>query len=89
MSDAVFDKFVDALRRDPAFAECAQSIADWIGRLDDHVDSSPDCAAFYEAMRYVISRPDRLLREKVNKIDELLARRGRQEGKIREIVGWR
>jgi hypothetical protein len=40
-------------------------------------------------MRYVISRPDRLLREKVDKIDELLARRGEQRGKIREIVGWR
>jgi hypothetical protein len=88
MGDPVFDRFIAALRADPAFAECAQSIADWIGRLDDHVDSSPDCAAFYEAMRYVISRPDRLLREKVDKLFELLARRGRQEGRIADLVGW-
>jgi hypothetical protein len=88
MSDPVFDKFVTALRRDPAFAASAQPIADWIARLDDHVDTSPDCAGFYEVVRYIITRPDRLLREKVDKIDELLAKRGVQRGKISEIVGW-
>jgi hypothetical protein len=32
MSDAVFNRFIEALRADPAFAECAQSIA--IGSAD-------------------------------------------------------
>ena len=86
---AVVDRFVAELRADPAFAESAQSIADGIADLDHRANTSPDCAGFYEALHWVLGHPDHTLREKIEKVDELFHRKGRQSGTIRGIVGWR
>jgi hypothetical protein len=88
MSTAV-DKFVAGLRGDPAFADLAADIARAFAQLDRESDGNPDGAALYEALHYTISRPDRLLREKVAKCLDLVSRRGPQSGRIKDIVGWR
>jgi hypothetical protein len=90
MSDAV-DRFVAALRADPALADCADDIAKAMAALDLEagacLPSSADAAGLYETIYWVLGR-DRPLREKIEKVCELVRRRGRQEGTIREIVGW-
>jgi hypothetical protein len=86
------DRFVSDLRADPRFAESAQAIKEGIDALDREAEgcsaSSADAAGLYECVYWVVGRPDRLLREKIEKICELIHRRGRQEGTIRQIVGW-
>jgi hypothetical protein len=87
MSDAV-DRFIADLERDPRVADLAQDIAHAMSALDEEGDHNASAAGLFEMLVYVISRPDRLLREKIEKIYELIHRRGVQRGKIREIVGW-
>jgi hypothetical protein len=92
VSDAV-DRFIDALRADPYLADCADPIARAMSALDREAEecsaSSADAAGLYECLVYVLGHPRYLLREKLDKCIELVHRRGRQEGTIREIVGWR
>jgi hypothetical protein len=88
MSDAV-DRFIAAMRADPALADCADGIAKAMAALDEEAATNPSAAGLYEALYWVLGRPDRLVREKIEKCHELIRRRGRQEGTIREIVGWR
>jgi hypothetical protein len=87
VSDAV-DKFIAELRADPAYAASADEIRDCIIALDREADISPDAAGFYEALYWVVGRQDRTLDERMEKCHELVTRRGRVEGTIREIVGW-
>jgi hypothetical protein len=87
MSDAI-DKFVSGLRADPAFSNLAADIDRAFAELDLESGHNASAAGLFEALHYTISRPDRLLREKVTKCYELITRRGRQSGTIREIVGW-
>jgi hypothetical protein len=85
----VVDKFIAAMRADPNLADLAQDFANAFSALDEEACTNASAAGFYETIHWVISRPDRLLREKIEKIDELIRRKGLQSGKIREIVGWR
>jgi hypothetical protein len=92
MGNAV-DRFIAHLRADPRFADCADGIASAMAALDLEASrcgkTSADAAGLYETLYWVVGRPDRLVVEKLAKAHELINRRGRQSGKIREIVGWR
>jgi hypothetical protein len=92
VSDAI-SRFVDAMRADPALSDLADGFARMFGALDLEASaclpSSADAAGLYEALYWVVGRPDRLLREKLLKMHELIHRKGRQEGTIRELTGWR
>jgi hypothetical protein len=87
MSDAV-DQFIADLRADPRFSDLAQDFANAFSALDEEACTNASAAGFYETIYWVVGRPDRLLREKIEKLYELGRRRGEQRGKIREIVGW-
>jgi hypothetical protein len=86
---AVVDRFIADLERDPRFADLAQDFAHAFSALDEEACTNASAAGLFEALIYVISRRDRLLREKVEKIGELIRRRGEQRGRIRDLVGWR
>jgi hypothetical protein len=90
MGDAV-DRFIADLRASPEFADCADSIRDAIAALDVEagISSEPDAAGLFECVYYVVGHPNHSLREKLEKVRDLVTRRGRQEGRISEIVGWR
>jgi hypothetical protein len=92
VSDAV-DRFIADLRADPRFAASADSIKACIVALDyeagSPLPSAADAAGLFEAVYWVVGRPDRSLSEKLDKIHDLVTRKGRQSGTIREIVGWR
>jgi hypothetical protein len=88
MSDAV-DRFIADLRADARYAEHADAIEASIAALDYEAYSSPAGAGLYEALHWVIARPDRLLSEKIRKCLDLVSRRGPQSGRIKDIVGWR
>jgi hypothetical protein len=87
MSAAV-DRFIAELRADPCFAECAQSIADGIAALDIEADGNPHALQFFEGVCWIMNRRERPLRERVEKISELAALRGRQVISMREFCGW-
>jgi hypothetical protein len=82
------DKFIAELRADPDFAKDAQSIHDCIVALDREGEISPDAAGLYEAIYYVIRHPQHDVREKIVKCHELINRKGRQAGTLRELTGW-
>jgi hypothetical protein len=88
MSDATIDQFIADLRTDPRFARHAQAIEDALFALDAEGDGNASASGLYEAVHYVLARPDRLLREKIEMVHRLITRRGRQSGTIAQIVGW-
>jgi hypothetical protein len=82
------DTFIAELRADPNFAKDAQSIHDCIVALDREGEISPDAAGLYEAIYYVIRHPGHDVREKIAKCHELINRKGKQSGTLRELTGW-
>jgi hypothetical protein len=82
------DHFISELRNDPAYAASAQEIHDCIIALDRESDFCASAAGLFEALYWVIGRSDRTLNERMGKVHELVCRRGRVSGTIREITGW-
>jgi hypothetical protein len=70
------------------FAEQAHQIHEAIIALDREGDSNPSAAGLYEALVYVVDNRHHSLGEKLDKLHELINRKGLQRGTLRQLVGW-
>jgi hypothetical protein len=87
MADAV-DRFVAELRANPMLAEYAPDIAHAFSALDEEACTNASAAGLWEALFYVVGHPHHSLREKLEKVHQLVHLQGRQSGTLRELTGW-
>jgi hypothetical protein len=85
---AVIDAFIDELRADPELAASAHQFREAFIATDLEGDSNPSAAGFFECAVYVVGDRNHSLREKIDKLDELIHRKGLQRGMVKQIVGW-
>jgi hypothetical protein len=85
---SAYDQFLDELRAHYYFAPSAPEIRRAIEALDIEADGNPHALQIFEGVCWIMNRRERPLRERVEKISELAALRGRQVISLRAFCGW-
>jgi hypothetical protein len=85
---SAYDHFLIELLGDPGFAPSAPELRRAIEQVDLESDGNPHALQFYEGVCWIMNQRQRPLRERVEKISEFAALRGRQVINLREFCGW-
>jgi hypothetical protein len=85
---SAWSHFIIEVLGDRELAPLAGEISRALGALDVEADGNMHALQFYDGVCWIMNQRQRPLRERVEKISELAALRGRQVIKLREFCGW-
>jgi hypothetical protein len=85
---SAWDHFTIELCGDRELAPSVGDINRALTALDLEADGSPDAERMFEAVMWICRQREHPLRERVQKISELVALKGRQVIDLKAFCGW-
>ena len=82
------EQFLTEMRADERFAGAAEGISAALEAVDREADGSPDAAAFFECVRWVLERP-KPIAEKLDVLRRLMDLQGRVTVNMAIFTGWK
>jgi hypothetical protein len=85
---SAYSHFLVELCADPAFVASAPEIRRGLDALDIEGDGNMHALALYEAVCWILNQRQHSVLERMEKVAELTALKGRQVLNMREWTGW-